>query len=181
MRASTRARFAFCLLALVPACVSPEEQAAALDDQDPHQPGEAIGLFSVDGSLDADGCGAANLSAPEAWTFEVKLSKQGRTLYWLNGREAIVGDIDANGRFAFETHIEVVLAPKRGAAKGCTMVRRDAASGTLSGDAALRGKLSYSYEATAESDCTEYALGAEGTPLTLPCSLTYALRGQRLD
>jgi len=179
MRASTRAcsvLFAFALSG----CVAPGEQA--LDDQDPHQPGDALGAFAVTGKLGDDSCGADSLNAPTTWSFEVKLSRTGSTLYWLNGREAIVGDIDQRGRFAFETHLDLPLAAKRGAAKGCTIVRRDSASGTLaSSSASLSGTLSYAYDATSDSDCAELATGTSGAPLLLPCQMTYALTGDRIS
>lgn len=181
MRALTRARLLFCLVAAVGSgCMQVGEQE--LDSQDPHEPGKAIGSFAVVGKLKDDSCGAENLSAPAKWSFDLKLSRQGTTLYWLNGREAIVGEIDASGRFGFETRVEVTLAEKRGAVKGCVMVRRDSANGTLtSSDEQLSGELTYAYDARSDSDCTEYALGAEGQPLGLPCTLSYSLSGERQD
>jgi hypothetical protein len=185
MRAATRARcflfLASCACACVTAgCVQPGEQAE--DDQDPHQPGEALGFFSVTGKLGDDTCGAESLSAPATWSFQVKLSREGTTLYWLNGREAIVGDIDKSGSFAFETHLDLPLAEKHGAAKGCTIVRSDSASGALAtSQDSLRGKLSYAYAATTDSDCSEFATGTSGLPLALPCSMTYALNGERVS
>lgn len=182
MRAVTRA---LSLLFFVPSlglsgvgCMPVGEQE--LDDQDPHQPGDEIGSFAVVGKLKDDSCGADNLGAPAQWSFDLKLSRKGSTLYWLNGREAITGEIDKSGRFAFETRIEVPLSEQRGAIKGCVMVRSDSASGTLaSSEEELSGSLSYTYSTAKGSDCTEYALGAEGQPLTLPCSLTYSLSGAR--
>ena len=177
MRASTRAR---CILFVVAcgasACVQPGEQP--VDDQDPHHPGDALGAFAVTGKLGDDSCGAESLSAPETWNFQVKLSREGTTLYWLNGREAIVGDIDDSGRFAFETHLDLPLAEKHGAAKGCTIVRHDSASGTLGSSAtSLSGKLSYAYDASSDSDCSEFTTGTNGQPLALPCELSYSLTG----
>lgn len=183
MRASTRARCVlFVVACAASACVQPGEQPE--DDQDPHQPGDALGAFAVTGKLGDDSCGAESLNAPETWSFQVKLSREGTTLYWLNGREAIVGDIDHDGRFAFETHLDLPLAEKHGAAKGCTIVRHDSASGTLAletDSSALRGKLSYAYDATSDSDCSEFTTGTNGQPLALPCQLTYALTGARLS
>jgi hypothetical protein len=177
MRASTRA-LSLLFLSLPLGCVAPGEQE--LEDQDPREPGDAIGSFAVVGKLTDDTCGADNLSAPAKWSFDLKLSRRDDTLYWLNGREAIVGEIDARGRFAFETRLEVPLAEQKGARKPCVMVRTDSASGTLtSGEEELRGELSYGYSVAQGSDCSEYALGAEGQPLTLPCSLTYSLSGSR--
>ena len=96
--------------------------------------------------------------------------------------EAIVGDIDKSGRFAFETHLDVPLAEKHGAAKGCTIVRRDLASGTLaSSSKSLAGKLTYAYGAMSDSDCSEFITGTNGSPVALPCSMTYALTGALIE
>jgi hypothetical protein len=188
MRALTCARSLFCLAAsLAYGCVQPGQGEPGENDQDPHQPGEVLGFFAVNGKLGDDTCGADSLSAPAQWDFEVKLSREGSTLYWLNGREAIVGDIDSSGRFGFETHLDLLLAPKHGAAKGCTVVRSDSASGTLKSSASLSGELTYAYAATSDSDCSELITGsgnggnANGVPLALPCSLSYALKGDRVS
>lgn len=150
-----------------------------MENQDPHQPGKALGAFSVSGKLGQDTCGADSLAAPAKWDFEVKLSREGSTLYWLNGREAIVGDIDKSGHFGFETHLDLPLAETHGAAKGCTVVRSDSASGSLdSAESSFSGSLSYAYAATVESDCSALPLGSSGLPLALPCSLTYALEAE---
>jgi hypothetical protein len=181
MRATTRAHcflsLASCLLA---GCVQPGEEAE--DHQDPHQPGQEVGFFSVTGKLGDDTCGADSLNAPAKWDFQVKLSREGSTFYWLNGREAIVGDIDKNGHFAFETHLDLPLADTHGAAKGCTVVRSDSASGSLqNSESSFSGELSYAYAATPDSDCSALPLGSDGLPLALPCSLTYALSGDRSE
>ena len=181
MRAVTRARsFLFVVAFAACGCVAPGEQE--LDDQDPHQPGDELGSFAMTGKLGADDCGADALNAPQTWSFQVKLSRKGSTLYWLNGREAIVGDIDKSGHFAFETHLDVPLAAKHGAAKGCTIVRRDLASGTLASSSdALTGKLTYAYVAASDSDCSEFITGTNGSPVALPCSMTYALTGALIE
>ena len=180
MRALARARFALCFaVSLCASCVQPEDQP--LDDQDPHQPGDALGFFSVTGKLGDDTCGAESLAAPGQWVFQVKLSREGSTLYWLNGREAIVGDIDSHGSFGFETHLDLPLEEQHGAVKGCTVVRRDSASGTLDGTKSFSGVLTYSYAEAKGTDCSALPLGSSGLPRLLPCSLTYALSGARVS
>jgi hypothetical protein len=179
MRAPTRAfRVLFVCALTSSGCMQLGEQTT--ENQDPKAPGEVLGFFAVDGKLADDSCGAESLNAPGEWSFEVKLSRDGSTLYWLNGREAIVGEIDKAGGFAFETHLDLPLVQRRGAAKGCTIVRRDSASGTLR-DAAFSAQLSYAYQATSDSDCSEFASGTDGMPEALPCKLGYSLRGVKLD
>jgi hypothetical protein len=181
MRAFTRVRFAFlCAISCVAfGCV--QEPQEALDDQDPHAPGELIGFFSVTGKLADDSCGAESLNAPAKWDFEVKLSREGGTLYWLNGREAIVGDIDGKGAFSFATHLDLPMSEQHGAVKGCTVVRGDSASGSLVSNDTLSGTLTYAYDAKPGSDCSALPLGADGLPLALPCALSYRLSGERIQ
>lgn len=181
MRASTRARFVFVCLVAAAASGCVQQPQEALDDQDPHSPGELIGTFSVTGQLGDDSCGADSLNAPAKWDFEVKLSREGDTLYWLNGREAIVGDIDRKGAFSFKTHLDLPMSDQHGAVKGCTMVRTDSASGSLSSDDSFTGTLTYAYDAKSGSDCSGLPLGADGLPLTVPCSLSYRLSGSRSE
>lgn len=152
------------------------------EQQDPKAPGDVLGFFSVQGKLGDDSCGAESLSAPAKWSFEVKLSRDGNTLYWLNGREGIVGDIDKSGAFSFDTHIDLPFAARRGAAKGCTIVRRDLARGTLNeSQTVLSASLTYAYEATKDSDCSEFTTGTAGMPEALPCKLVYSLEGERFS
>jgi len=178
MRALSRALLLLSCALAASGCANPAE----LGSEDPKAPGEVLGLYTLSGRLTEDDCGAESLNAPPEWSFEVKLSRERSTLYWLNGREAIVGEIDDAGSFSFETHLDLKLAEARGAAKGCTVRRSDGAVGSLtSSDDALSVKLSYGYAATTGSDCSEFATGTDGMPQALPCSMTYTLAGARVS
>src|SRR5688500_2817090 len=112
MRALSRALWLLsCQLVWLGGCANPGE----LGSEDPKAPGEPLGLYALSGKLTADDCGAESLHAPSEWSFEVKLSRDRGTLYWLNGREAIVGQIDDAGTFELETHLDLRLAEQRGA------------------------------------------------------------------
>lgn len=181
MRASTLARFVFVGVAASLSLACMQQPQEALDDQDPHSPGELIGFFSVTGKIADDSCGADSLNAPATWDFTLKLSREGSTLYWLNGREAITGDIDRKGAFSFQTHLDMPLSTQHGAVKGCTVVRSDSASGTLDGEDSFIGTLSYDYNAKSGTDCSALPLGADGYPLALPCTFSYRLSGTRVS
>jgi len=159
-------------------CANPGE----LGDEDPKAPGEVLGFYTLSGKLSDDSCGAESLDAPSEWSFDVKLSRDGSTLYWLNGREGIVGTIDKAGSFSFATHLDLPLAESRGAVKGCTIVRTDSAAGELaSSEESLSMKLTYGYTAKTGSDCAEFTTGTDGMPNVLPCAMAYSLRGQRIS
>jgi len=170
-----RARaFVFCVV-FACGCAEPNP------DNDPKVPGDLLGTYALTGRISRDSCGAELLGAPDPWTFQVKLSRFQRDLYWLNGREAIVGDIAADGStFHFNTRVDVSISgPVRGTA-GCVVSRFDTADGLLTreGDAvtALNMDLSFDYRPKASSECLEI-IGVPGGIQQLPCSLSYALTG----
>ena len=149
---------------------------------DAKAPGDLLGVYSVVGTLDDTTCGAGALAAEDPWSFEVKLSRYQRDLYWLNGREAIVGSIEKDGRsFAFDTRVEIeVQAPLRGH-PGCVISRVDRARGELSADdtdvESFEGSLSFDFSATPGSDCLDW-MAAESVP-QIPCSVDYELDADR--
>jgi hypothetical protein len=153
-----------------------------LEHEDPKAPGDVLGFYALSGTLSDDTCGAESLNAPAKWSFEVRLSRDGSAFYWLNGREGIVGEIDKSGAFDFETHLDLALTERHGAAKGCTIVRRDSAKGTLAkSEDSLSMKLTYGYEVASGSDCSELTTGTGGLPEALPCRMTYSLDGVRTE
>lgn len=152
-------------------------------DKDAKVPGDELGMYQVTGRLTVDTCKADVLGVKDPWRFQVRLSRFDRDLYWLNGREAIVGDIAADGvSFEFQTRVDVDLEPAQGPMPGCIIERRDVASGKLSADGpdveGFEGDLSFTYSPKAKTDCSFY-VGYEGTFATLPCTIGYAVEAER--
>jgi len=150
---------------------------------DAKTPGEPIGRFEIRGSLDRDECKATVLGVVDPWEFELRLSRSVNDLYWLNGREAISGDIAADDRsFQFDTHVDVPIVPARNGRGGCTLTRRDRAEGELTPSASsaseLAGAISFTYEPRAGSECSEI-IGVPGGFERLPCRVDFDLRGTR--
>ncbi|HMJ12595.1 MAG TPA: hypothetical protein VK524_14320 [Polyangiaceae bacterium] len=146
-------------------------------------PGELLGDYSVKAELQNSTCGEGALGSQEEWQFDVRLSRKGSLLYWLNGREAISGNIAADGvSFAIETNVKVeALSPGRGRL-GCTIWRSDRTSGKLMGQAedvpGFTGQLGFAYTPEGNSDCTEL-MGVAGGFAGLPCEMTYAYSAVR--
>jgi hypothetical protein len=146
-------------------------------------PGEELGTYSVVGELDGSSCGPDALGALDPWEFEIRLSRADRELFWLNGREAIAGRLEADGTsFSFETRVEVEVLPAERGQPGCVVSRADAAQGALSaasGDVlAFSGSLAFQYSALDGSACGPL-IGVSGGFQALPCSMTYRLDGTR--
>lgn len=178
MRPATLRRLLL-LSALVSAC-GPKD-AGSESTTGPRVPGELLGTYAIEGRIRGDSCGAALLGAPNPWRFEVKLSRKDHDLYWLNGREAIVGDLAKDGlSFTFDTRVNV---PIGGDAKStsCVVSRRDRAQGDLVADneevLGLNGTMSFDYSSKSELGCIEI-IGIPGSVETLPCSLTYTVVGE---
>jgi hypothetical protein len=185
MRSLTRAFWLLSVAWLSAACLDQQPTDPDADGdtkQDPKAPGEVLGFFGLSGGLQDDTCGAELMGAPDTWSFQVKLSRRGEALYWLNGKEGIVGEIDDEGAFSFETRVDTKVTERRGAAKGCTIQRRDSAQGVLDeAKGSLSVKLGYAYDQTSDSDCGPLLIGSPGVPQEVPCKMSYALSGKRLS
>jgi hypothetical protein len=150
---------------------------------DAKAPGDMLGTFQVAGTLADSTCGEGALGAGKTWDFEVKLTRFDSDLYWLNGRETIVGDIANDGRsFSIESGVDVKVSDPQRGQKGCIVARKDDAEGKLSDSGtdvdSFDGTLEFTYSQASGSDCSPW-LGAEGFVETLPCSITYDLKGVR--
>jgi hypothetical protein len=163
---------------------------AACTGKDPYRPGTPLGTFHVDGKLLATSCGAA--SAPDPWSFDVKLAREGTTLYWLQGGLPVAGPLDANAHVVLassDTQTVHAAAPRAGATPAiplCAVTRADGLDATLAPDPAtasgvvgFHGTLTYTFSATADSDCSDQLESAGGPFARLPCSVGYALAGVR--
>ncbi len=151
--------------------------------QDAHEPGDRLGTFHADGRLKSDTCQATLLGVTNDWQFDVKLSRQTDTLYWLNGEEAIPGTIAKDGTsFSFESGVEVTLQAAQGARPGCVMRRSDTANGVLGSSTTdvpgFSVDMSFGYAVEPGSECAGW-VGVQGGFATLPCAVTYSLTAER--
>jgi hypothetical protein len=145
-------------------------------------PGDYLGDFAVRAELTESSCGPGAMGTLDEWSFDVRLSRQDRELFWVNGREVIPGSIDDDtGAFSFETRVAVEVEPANPPHAGCTVDRFDSAAGTIEGAeldiSAFSGTLSYAYAATEDSDCRQLVLS--GTLAQLPCKIAYSMSGTR--
>lgn len=156
-------------------------------EHDGKVPGTLLGTLAVTGRITRDQCQADLLGAPDPWRFEVRLSRFQGDLYWLNGREAIVGELDEKAEtFYFSTRVDVPLTPEARGAPGCVVSRVDHAEGTLKLHAdgesvhGLSGSLEFVYDTKPGRECYEI-IGVPGGFGTLPCALSYRIVGTPID
>lgn len=151
--------------------------------EDAHEPGERLGTFHLTGELQSDTCQAPVLGVTPDWQFDVKLSRDGDTLYWLNGQEAIAGALQADGKaFSFESGVDVTLLAARANRPGCVIERRDTASGKLdsagSDVRAFELRMDFAYAPKPGAECAA-ALDGEVGFAALPCRVGYTLSAVR--
>jgi hypothetical protein len=144
------------------------------------QLGEDLGTFHVEATEALNTCGPGSLGSLERFDFEVELSRADSELFW-DGR--VGGAIRASLDFEFSAEISVVLRPPRAPAAGCVIARQDRISGALRPDATgaiatFVGTMGYAFSPRPASDCTLEEQQSAGLTL-LPCSMNYALTGQR--
>jgi hypothetical protein len=146
-------------------------------------PGDLLGDYAIEAELESSTCGEGALGSQERWNFDVRLSRQGSALYWLNGREAISGLISSDGAsFAIETTVRVQAQPAGRGHPGCAIWRADRTTGKLLGQGSdvpgFTGELAFAYAPEQKSDCSQL-LGVEGGFAGLPCEMSYRYTGVR--
>jgi hypothetical protein len=151
--------------------------------QDAHEPGDRLGTYHASGTLVSDSCQAAVLGVTKDWQFDVKLSRQTNTLYWLNGQEAIPGTIAMNGTsFGFQSGVEVTLQAPQGVQPGCVIERTDSASGTLSSNSSdvksFDVDMSFGYAVKSGTQCAGY-VGVQDGFAALPCTVSFSMSALR--
>jgi len=165
-------------------CASVSSGGCVGHAQDAHEPGDRLGTYHATGKLVSDSCQAAILGVTSDWQFDVKLSRESHTLYWLNGEEAIPGTIASDGvSFGFRSGVDVTLQAPRTATPGCVIQRTDSASGELSSDSTtdvprFDADMSFGYAVKGGSQCAAF-VGVEGGFASLPCQVSYALSAKR--
>jgi hypothetical protein len=152
--------------------------APACSGKDPYNPGTPIGVFHVTGALVGNACAAAD-QVPNPWEFDVKLSRDGSTLYWIQGGLPVQGHLDAASHttMASQTSQQLRAPNPKSGASGCTLTRDDALDATLGSEpvTSFSGALTYTFRATSDSDCSDQLAVNGGGFTNLPCEVSYTL------
>ena len=142
--------------------------------------GADLGTFGVEATEAANDCGPGALGSTPRWSFDVELARADTELFWAGNVGGHVGadlafDVSADARFE--------LRPPRAEDPGCAVGRQDSISGVLLADGsgaitAFTAQMLFVFAAEPDAACTPRELGEAGVP-DLPCSMSYALEGQR--
>ncbi len=153
-------------------------------------PGDSLGKYDVVATLGTNTCGSG-IDASNPWDFTVDMSKDGTTLYLANedGSDEVSGGYDDTAQTS-ATLLSAVTKNVNDASTGLgttcnmTLTTTYAVSlGSTSPPPSFTGSASYAYSvATAISsntDCSAQLSSAGGKYDTLPCTVTYSLKGTR--
>lgn len=160
--------------------------AAGCTGKDPFSPGTKLGTFHVSAKLTQTTCGRT----PDPWEFDVRLSHEGSTLYWVQGGAPVQGWVEASAmvRLKSETSYSLRAADPRAKRAPCATVRSDDLVVTLaSADSkptpdpdqvvSFSGTLVYAFAPTEGSDCTDQLASTGGGFEALPCAVHYEVTG----
>jgi len=142
--------------------------------------GDPMGTYTITGTLMTQTCGG-DTPAENPWTFDIRLTRNGNRIYWLQpAAPSLSGIIDTGGNVVFTTSEIFDLADPNDAGKGnyCGVVRNDtftAALGTATEPSTFFGTLTYHYDLDEGATCSPTQDGLD----TVPCDVTYVLAAQR--
>lgn len=157
--------------------------------KDPYNPGTPLGTFRVSAKLVETTCGPV----PDPWQFDVRLSHDETSIYWVQGGAPVAGRVDAQKRVVLRARDEHMLRPAdaRGRTPACVVAREDVLDVVLATSAAapvadvtetatLLGSLSYSFTPSSGSDCADQLEATGGGFAALPCLVRYEIAAQRV-
>jgi hypothetical protein len=167
---------------------------AACGGKDPTNPGVAIGTFHVTANLTSSTCGAP----PNPWEFDIRLNRDGSTLYWIQNGLPVAGEVDRSAHTTMDASGTTELRAANEAKKlaACEVMRKDALDVLLSNEDAepavdpadvrkFVGTLRYDFAPTDGSQCTDQLTASGGDYDALPCSVAYrvvgALKAERTE
>lgn len=152
-------------------------------------PGTALGNYKVVGTLGTNTCGSG-INEQNPWNFTVSMSEDGTTVYLENtdGSDEVSGtldDTDSTSATLISAVTENVDATAT-AAGSCNLTLSTTFALTLGSDSppkTFKGTATYDYTvATAVSsttNCTDQLSSSGGKYSTLPCKVSYSLKGTR--
>jgi hypothetical protein len=150
-------------------------------------PGTPLGSYAVTGALGTNTCGAG-LGAPNPWSFTVKMSQDGTTLFWepSSGGE-LSSTMTSSTQVSISSTVTANVDASDAGAGPCDLQQTTAIDLTFENSSppapppGFTGSITYTFAAStgvsATTDCTDQLSASGGTYDTLPCTATYTIKG----
>lgn len=150
----------------------------------------APGTYEVSSDQASSTCGAGSLALGATWTFEVVLKEtdDGKGVSWDVGNGPSDGTLADDGE-SFTISSSFIVDMREGSENSylpaCSVKRTDLVQGKLperdsESDAlgsTFEGSMTFTFEATEGSDCSDLLVGEERLAAALPCTAKYDLEG----
>jgi len=159
----------------------------------PDYPGESLGSFRIEGTLEANTCGVDAVPAFANLVFESELRMDGSTPYWRrDGLLPVGGVVRSDGRLEFEFRQTFPLGPNPdGTGERCYLTQTEHVLVVLLGDEdgvsdagvppGLEGTNGIHWAPASDTECAYVTVASGGPFEALPCDVDYALVGQRME
>lgn len=154
-------------------------------------PGDALGSYSVTGTLASNSCGS-DVGADKTWSFSANLSLDDETLYFeqtgTDDTEIASGDVDSDdGTTATLTNVVTTnIKDAYGNVGPCNLTLAtsyDLVLNDASASKSFRGSATFTYSAATSvsntTNCTSQLSSEGGKYATLPCTVEYELKATR--
>lgn len=154
------------------------------------------GTYQVEGETTQNTCGTGSLALADSWSFEVVLKRTNDGISWDVGNGPTDGTLEDDGDFTITSSFVQDMRTEEDSWKPpCAIMRTDIVKGTLApseddADAAaddealsdpFEGTMTYTFEPTEGSDCSDLVLGEERLAAQLPCVARYDVEGTAVE
>ncbi len=150
------------------------------------------GTYDVEGTSTENTCGTGSLALASSWSFQVVLKRTSDGISWDVGNGPTDGALEDDGDFTITSSFVQDMRTEEDSWKTpCSIMRTDIVKGTLipSEDDAdadadddtlsdpFEGSMTYTFEPTEGSDCSDLVVGMERLAAQLPCVARYDVEG----
>jgi hypothetical protein len=194
-RAVIRPTLGFLLLSYgISGCLTFGQGGTPTDDDGGEQTVEP-GTYAVEGESTMNTCGTGSLSLADSWSFNVVLKRTSDGISWDVGNGPTDGTLEDDGDFTISSSFVQDMRTEEDSWKpACSIMRSDIVKGTLAANASeddaededalsdsFDGSMTYSFEPTEGSDCSDLVIGEERVAAQLPCVARYDVEGTAVE
>ena len=161
--------------------------------EDDGEPTVEPGTYEVEGQTTENTCGVGSLALADSWSFDVVLKRKSKGgISWDVGNGPTPGSLEDDGDFSVESSFVQDMRTEEDSWKPpCSVKRSDVVKGTLAEvdegadedalGATFEGSMTFTFEPTEGSDCSDLVIGEERLAAQLPCVARYDLEGTAVE
>lgn len=180
-----------CAVLTLSGCLTLGGGTAPTDDGS--EPTVEPGTYDVEGESTQNTCGTGSLALADSWSFQVVLKRTSDGISWDVGNGPTDGALEDDGDFTITSSFVQDMRTEEDSWKpACSIMRTDIVKGTLAAsemesDASdvlsdpFEGSMTYTFEPTEGSDCSDLVMGEDRLAAALPCVARYDVEGTAVE